>query len=132
MICIVRLFYGFCNCFMPRWTPESRERQRQAIQNWSPWASSTGPTTAEGKAKASRNAILSPRRKWARECIRECDKWNQKDGCQSELIIRRGRVIGYRCFQRLGFAVESKSYVKRFFRDGSSTLTEEYRFMNSI
>ena len=38
-----------------QWTDEQRQRQREAIQRWKPWAQSTGPRTAEGKAKASRN-----------------------------------------------------------------------------
>lgn len=37
------------------WTEEQRQRQREAIQKWKPWEQSTGPRTAEGKAKASRN-----------------------------------------------------------------------------
>jgi len=38
-----------------QWTDEQRQRQREAIQRWKPWRQSTGPRTAEGKAKASRN-----------------------------------------------------------------------------
>lgn len=38
------------------WTPEQREKQRQAIQRWQPWAQSTGPVSAQGKSKSSRNA----------------------------------------------------------------------------
>lgn len=39
-----------------RWTPERRARQSALIREWSPWERSTGPRTAEGKARASRNA----------------------------------------------------------------------------
>lgn len=39
------------------WTPEQRQRQREAIQRWKPWAQSTGPKTPAGKAQASRNAF---------------------------------------------------------------------------
>lgn len=39
------------------WTPEQRQRQREAIQQWQPWRQATGPTTPAGKAKASRNAF---------------------------------------------------------------------------
>ena len=38
------------------WTPERRQRQREMIQTWKPWAQSTGPKTREGKAVVSRNA----------------------------------------------------------------------------
>lgn len=39
------------------WTDERRARQAEAIRRWKPWEKSTGPRTAEGKAKASRNAF---------------------------------------------------------------------------
>lgn len=38
------------------WTPERRARQAEAIRDWAPWTRSTGPVTAQGKARASRNA----------------------------------------------------------------------------
>lgn len=38
------------------WTPERRARQAEAIRDWAPWRHSTGPVTAQGKARASRNA----------------------------------------------------------------------------
>ncbi len=37
------------------WTPERRARQAELIRSWRPWERSTGPRTAEGKARASRN-----------------------------------------------------------------------------
>ena len=44
------------------WTPERRAKQAEAIRRWQPWAQSTGPTTAEGKAVSSRNADKGVRR----------------------------------------------------------------------
>ncbi len=41
---------------MPRWTTETRLKQAAAIRGWMPWTLSTGPVTAEGKARCSRNA----------------------------------------------------------------------------
>jgi hypothetical protein len=38
------------------WSPEQKARQSAAIHRWKPWERSTGPRTAEGKSKASRNA----------------------------------------------------------------------------
>lgn len=38
------------------WTPEQRQRQRQAIQRWKPWAQSTGPQSVTGKVVSARNA----------------------------------------------------------------------------
>ena len=38
------------------WTPERRAKQATAIRDWQPWAKSTGPRTAEGKTRSSRNA----------------------------------------------------------------------------
>lgn len=37
------------------WTPERRARQAEAIRRWKPWEQSTGPKTAEGKARAKMN-----------------------------------------------------------------------------
>lgn len=41
---------------MPRWTPEARLKHAAAIRGWMPWTLSTGPVTAEGKRRSSRNA----------------------------------------------------------------------------
>ena len=38
------------------WTPERQARQAELIRQWQPWNNSTGPISAEGKYKASRNA----------------------------------------------------------------------------
>jgi hypothetical protein len=38
------------------WTLARRARQAQAIRRWRPWARSTGPRTAAGKARSARNA----------------------------------------------------------------------------
>lgn len=39
------------------WTPERRARQAALIRSWQPWEQSTGPRTAEGKARTSRNGF---------------------------------------------------------------------------
>lgn len=41
---------------MPRWTTEARAKQAALIAAWQPWRASTGPRTADGKAKVARNA----------------------------------------------------------------------------
>ena len=38
-------------------TPEHRARQAQAIRTWQPWAKSTGPKSAAGKAVVAGNAV---------------------------------------------------------------------------
>src|SRR5665647_1381073 len=38
-------------------TPEHRAQQSKAIQIWQPWAKSTGPRSAVGKAVVARNAV---------------------------------------------------------------------------
>ena len=38
------------------WTKERKAKQSIAITGWSPWKQSTGPRSAEGKARVSRNA----------------------------------------------------------------------------
>ena len=39
------------------WTDERRARQSTLIQRWKPWRRSTGPKSADGKARASANAL---------------------------------------------------------------------------
>jgi hypothetical protein len=39
-----------------RWTPEARQRQREIIQQWAPWSASTGPRTADGRARSAKNS----------------------------------------------------------------------------
>jgi hypothetical protein len=69
------------------WNQERRARQSAAIQRWKPWERSTGPQTADGKARASRNADrggkrpalraeLANLRQLMRELVAE-----QREGC---------------------------------------------------
>lgn len=41
---------------MPRWTSEASAKQAALIATWQPWCASTGPRSADGKAKVARNA----------------------------------------------------------------------------
>jgi len=41
---------------MATWTTERRAKQAELIRQLKPWEKSTGPRTAKGKAKASRNS----------------------------------------------------------------------------
>jgi hypothetical protein len=52
------------------WTQERRARQAKAIRRWRPWKHSTGPRTAEGKARSSRNAWKGGQREMARALAR--------------------------------------------------------------
>ena len=52
------------------WTPEQRQQQAEAIRRWSPWAHSTGPRTAEGKARSLGNAWKGGHREVLRELAR--------------------------------------------------------------
>jgi hypothetical protein len=40
-----------------RWTPEARKKQSGLSQQQKPWLHATGPRTAAGKARSSRNAV---------------------------------------------------------------------------
>ena len=55
----MRMTYHLHNQLTDGWTQERRERQSRLIQAWQPWTKSTGPRTAEGKAKSSQNAFKS-------------------------------------------------------------------------
>ena len=52
------------------WTPEQRRQQAERIKTWQPWAQSTGPRSAEGKAMAARNGWKGGRREMLRELAR--------------------------------------------------------------
>ena len=41
---------------MPRWTPEAKRRQAEAIGTWRPWAHATGPRSDHGRACAAANS----------------------------------------------------------------------------
>jgi hypothetical protein len=49
------------------WTPSRRKRQATLIRRWKPWDRSTGPKTAEGKARVARNAWKGGARPMLRE-----------------------------------------------------------------
>lgn len=52
------------------WTAGRRRRQARMIRHWRPWERSTGPRTAAGKARASRNAFKGGTRQILRELAR--------------------------------------------------------------
>jgi hypothetical protein len=52
------------------WTEGRRARQANAIRGWQPWEHSTGPRTAEGKARVSRNAYRGGHRQIQRQLAR--------------------------------------------------------------
>lgn len=47
---------------MPRWTPQSRAKQRALINQVKPWQRSTGPRTEAGKHESCRNGNMHPPR----------------------------------------------------------------------
>jgi hypothetical protein len=49
-----------------KWTHEQRAAQSAAIRAWQPWQHSTGPKSAIGKSKVSRNAYRGGSRQLAR------------------------------------------------------------------
>lgn len=52
------------------WTEERRQRQVKLIREKRPWDKSSGPKTAEGKAKSSRNAYKGGTRPLLRQLAR--------------------------------------------------------------
>lgn len=62
------------------WTPERRARQAELVRQWQPWKNSTGPTSEEGKAVASRNAYkggLRPKLRELAKVLKEQDAWRR-------------------------------------------------------
>jgi len=70
---------------MSGWNGERRKRQAALIREWTPWQQSTGPRTAAGKARASRNAFKNSPRQQLREIARLIAGIRQK---QNELLAR--------------------------------------------
>jgi hypothetical protein len=68
------------------WTPQRRARQSAAIAIWRPWERSTGPKTAEGKARSSRNA----------------DRGGQREKLRAELHLFREMIRELEAEQREG------------------------------
>jgi len=52
------------------WTEARKAQQSAAIRRWRPWRSSTGPRTAEGKARVARNAYRGGEREKFRAIVR--------------------------------------------------------------
>ncbi len=52
------------------WTPQRRARQAAAIRRWRPWEKSTGPKSAEGKARSARRGFKGGYREHLRELSR--------------------------------------------------------------
>lgn len=48
-------------------TPEHRRLRAELIRRWKPWEKSTGPKTAEGKAKVARHGYSGGTRAMLRE-----------------------------------------------------------------
>ena len=49
------------------WTSERRARQAELIRSWRPWEKSTGPRSAEGKARTARNGFKGGHWLWLRD-----------------------------------------------------------------
>ena len=49
------------------WTLERRAKQAEAIKRWKPWNQSTGPKSATGKERVSRNAWTGGHRQQLRD-----------------------------------------------------------------
>lgn len=77
------------------WTPERRARQAALIRTWQPWAQSTGPRTAEGKAQAAENArafhgwtpaLQAMRDEVQAQALRVADLLRQQAEARAELV----------------------------------------------
>ena len=56
------------------WTPERRKKHSEAIRGWQPWSRSTGPKSAEGRARVSRNAWTGGHRVTLRQLTKELNQ----------------------------------------------------------
>jgi len=67
------------------WTKERKAKQSIAITGWSPWKQSTGPRSAEGKARVSRNAYRGALRAQWRQLSKVLDVAFREQ--QSDLLL---------------------------------------------
>lgn len=63
-------------------TPEHRRLRAQLIHTWKPWEKSTGPRTAEGKARTARNGFKGGHWRTLRELTKAMNALlrEQRDG----------------------------------------------------
>jgi hypothetical protein len=100
---------------MPRWTPEAKAEQSQRIRQWSPWQKSTGPTSAEGKAIASRNRCPSDYFFFHGLEIRQDTKKGKKLVHQlvKTLALQRLNLIsGEECWQKIKALLRKNGYME--------------------
>lgn len=69
-----------------KWTQERKQRQRDLINKTKPWLKSTGPRTADGKARASLNAFKHGLRSRQSDKMRTLIKLNAAFLAQIETI----------------------------------------------
>jgi hypothetical protein len=99
---------------MPRWTPESRLKQAQKIRQWQPWQKSTGPTTLEGKAIASKNRCPSDYFFFHGLEIRQDTKKGEKlvyQLMQTLALQRLNLISGEECYQRIEDLLRKNGYI---------------------
>lgn len=60
------------------WTPEQRQKQREAIRRWKPWQQSSGPKSPKGKVVAAGNAWTGGEWKKLRLGIKELNEAMRK------------------------------------------------------
>ena len=75
-------------------TPEHRQLRSELIWRWRPWEKSTGPRTAEGKARSSRNRWRGGRREQFRGLLRDLnDTLNDQAEALDDIEIGLGISI---------------------------------------
>lgn len=63
---------------MRHWTPEERARQADIARKNKPWEKSTGPKTADGKARVRKNALKSGAHSEEMEALRRWLRWQKR------------------------------------------------------
>ena len=87
------------------WTDERRAKHSAAIRTWSPWKSSTGPRTADGKSISRCNALKHgatsrPAKDFMRhfqtyrQFLRTC--WQHRNGLAEKLANQQNELLNVR------------------------------------
>ena len=80
------------------WTDERKARQANAITRWKPWQQSTGPRTAEGKARVARNAYRGGARPTLRALAKELNALmrEQRSSATGDILAEAGNTCAFK------------------------------------
>jgi hypothetical protein len=110
---------------------ERRIRQAEIIRKTRPWEHSTGPRSAEGKARVSRNAFQGGQREWFRAgaiilaIFRKHPVATNTSECGSLTARERAAIETYVRLNPNNIPIEAKMRVRRVYVKSADELQRE-------